>query len=144
MPAPRILAETPEYQVQNFSPPVKEGRTLREGGKFLPRQYSSQEDLSHTLTPDLYKRAFDLPSEEEGEGIEVERMPVSQYGTGARRYYKKDDDDGEEEGGKGMGFLGWSIDFSEDFWNGVLYFDLAVRVVGTVLYCGLFVKCLWF
>ena len=95
MQPPRILAQTPEYQVQNFSPPVKvKGSRLREGGKFSPRLYSSKESFSGHLSPEEFRQTFEQPSEDEGSV--VERMPISRYGTGHRRHYNKTDNEADK------------------------------------------------
>src|SRR5579859_893006 len=101
MQTPRVLIDTPEYQIQNFPPSSKEGRLPpREGGKFHPRVYSSNEDLNQThLSPEEFRQTFNQPTESR-EGSVIERMPISCYGTGNRRVYKKDTGDDKKK--KGM------------------------------------------
>lgn len=50
------------------------------------------------MSAEEFRRVFEQPSRE---GSVVERMPVSRFGTGNRRYYKKDDEEGKRKG-KGM------------------------------------------
>lgn len=75
--------ETKDYIVQNYPPePRADGHPLREGGRFVPRMYTSNEDLSHVLSPDEYRRQYAQSFES---GSVVEQMPLNKIGTGNRR-----------------------------------------------------------
>jgi len=75
--------QTKDYIVQNFPPePRADGLPHREGGRFVPRKYTSNEDLSHALSPDEYRRQYAQSFES---GSVVEQMPLNKIGTGNRR-----------------------------------------------------------
>jgi hypothetical protein len=126
-----IIAETGEYRVQNFPPPVKaKGGRLREGGKFSPRLYSSPEYFSNLLSPEEFRRTYQQSSEDEGSIVEA--MPASRFGTGHRRFYKPDKDDKD----KGVIYSNAKTDVRE-IW-GVLYCFLGVSAIalGSMATCA--------
>src|SRR5437763_16374323 len=118
-----IIAETGEYRVQNFPPPVKvQGGRLREGGKFSPTVYSSPEQLSNLLSPEEFRQTYQQPSEDEGSIVEA--MPASRYGTGHRRFYKPDKVDED----KGVISSNVETDVRE-IWGLLLYCILGVSAI---------------
>jgi hypothetical protein len=75
--------QTKDYIVQNFPPePRPDGLPLREGGRFVPRKYTSNEDFSHALSPQQYRQQYAQSFES---GSVVEQMPLNKIGTGHRR-----------------------------------------------------------
>jgi hypothetical protein len=88
MTALRILHETTDYQVQNFPLfPQPGGRDRREGGKFVPTPYKSNDDLSHLISPDEFRKEY-------GDGFESSSViddcrPVNKIGTRNRKVYRR-------------------------------------------------------
>ena len=75
--------QTKDYVVQNFPPePRADGLPLREGGRFVPRKYTSNEDFSHALSPEQYRQQYAQSFES---GSVVEQLPLNRIGTGHRR-----------------------------------------------------------
>jgi len=75
--------QTKDYIVQNFPPePRANGLPHREGGRFVPRMYTSNEDLSHVLSPEEYRQQYAQSFES---GSVVEQVPLNKIGTGNRR-----------------------------------------------------------
>jgi hypothetical protein len=97
----QILWQSEEYNVQNFPlPPRENGLPRRQGGRFRPRMYTSNEDLSHVISPDEFRREY-APSFQSGSF--VEQYPVNRIGTGHRRV---EVNPGHEDHASGMDVLG--------------------------------------
>jgi hypothetical protein len=89
MTALRILHETTNYQVQNFPlSPQPSGRDRREGGKFVPTPYKSNEDLSHLISPDEFRVQY--ADGFESSSVIDDCRPVNKIGTRNRKVYRRD------------------------------------------------------
>jgi hypothetical protein len=87
---------TISYEIRNTPlPPLSDGRPLREGGKFYPIRYPSNESFSQALSAEQFKAVYgdDMPSDC---GSVLELYPP-RFSTGLRRDFSAQADDETSE-----------------------------------------------
>jgi hypothetical protein len=87
--AAKVLWQNKDYTVQNFPlEPRANGLPRREGGKFRPLMYGSDEDTSHFLSVEEYRERY-APTFKSGAAVEQD--PSNKCGTGNRRISNKNE-----------------------------------------------------